>query len=184
MALLVGAGEYLTPGWIGEFLAGMAAYRRYFPTTSVLRLLLGDWIGIAVSLAIIAWLLAFAWGQRKVEPGSQEFVWVFALFLMATVLTFPLFTPFNQALLILPALLVLREWRDLPSISKVSFAAVVSWPWISSAALLFMRISPNPESRIPLIPAIAASAVPLLLSIILSTRRTNVDLPIRQGESS
>src|SRR5437667_9325927 len=89
----------------------------------------------------------------------------------ATVLTFPLFTPFNQALLILPALLVLSEWTALPRLSRLTFVATVSWPWITSVALLLWRPSLNPASQIPLLPAFMASFVPLILPLLLFTRR-------------
>src|SRR5438445_12521070 len=88
---------------------------------------------------------------------------------MATVLTFPLFTPFNQALLILPALLVLSEWTALPRLSRLTFVATVSWPWITSVALLLWQPSLNLTSQIPLLPAFMASFVSLILRLLLFT---------------
>jgi len=171
IAALIGAGELLLPGWLSYFFAGMAAYRKYFPTTSLLRLLLGDKLGVVVSVLIVIWLLRFGWRNRKVLESSRQFALVVAAFLMATVLTFPLFTPFNQALLILPALLVLSEWTALPRLSRLTFVATVSWPWITSVALLLWRPSLNPASQIPLLPAFMASFVPLILPLLLFTRR-------------
>lgn len=176
MAALIGAGELLVPGWLGDFFAGMAAYRRYFPTTSLLRLFLGEKLGVLVAIVIVLWLLVFAWRQRRVAEDSREFVSVSAAFLMVTVLAFPLFTPFNQALLILPALLILREWASLPRISRLTFIAVVSWPWIASIALLFLRPPLNPASQIPLLPTFVATFVPLILPLLLLTRRAAVDV--------
>jgi len=171
IAALIGAGELLLPGWLSYFFEGMAAYRKYFPTTSLLRLLLGDKLGVVVSVFIVIWLLRFGWRNRKVLESSRQFALVVAAFLMATVLTFPLFTPFNQALLILPALLVLSEWTALPRLSRLTFVATVSWPWITSVALLLWRPSLNPASQIPLLPAFMASFVPLILPLLLFTRR-------------
>ena len=176
MAALIGAGELLVPGWLGDFFAGMAAYRKYFPTTSLLRLLLGERLGAVVSIVIVVWLLAFAWRHRRVTEDSREFVTVTAAFLMVTVLAFPLFTPFNQALLILPVLLILREWTSLPRISRLTFIAVVSWPWIVSAVLLLVRPSLNPASQIPLLPAFVATFVPLILPLLLLSRRQAGDV--------
>jgi hypothetical protein len=45
LAILIGAGELILPGWIGYFMEGANAYRRYFPTTSLLRVALGDTLG-------------------------------------------------------------------------------------------------------------------------------------------
>jgi hypothetical protein len=184
MAVLVGAGKFLLPGWLSYFFAGMAAYRRYFPTTSLLRLLLGDQLGIGVSVLIVICLLMFGWRNRKVPGSSRQFTLMVAAFLMATVLAFPLFTPFNQALLILPALLVVSEWAVLPRLSRLIFAATVSWPWITSAALLLLRPPLNPASQIPLLPALAATFVPLLLPLLLFTRRKTTDVRLQPGEVS
>jgi len=167
IAVLIGAGELLLPGWLSYFFAGMAAYRKYFPTTSLLRLFLGDKFGVVISVLIVIWLLTFGWRNRNVLESSRQFTLVVAAFLMATVLTFPLFTPFNQALLILPALLVLSEWTTLPRLSRLTFVATVSWPWTTSVALLLWRPSLNPASQIPLLPAFVAPFVPLILPLLL-----------------
>jgi hypothetical protein len=178
LTVLFGAGEIFVPTWPIDFLRGMIAYRKYFPTTSVLRLLLGDGLGIAVSLAIVGWTLTFGWRHRKANGNSQDFSWTLAAFLIVTVITFPLFTPFNQALLILPAMLVVREWEQFPRLSQVAFAAVVAWPWITSAILLVAKISPNPQNWFPLIPAFAVSALPLLLAVIFCTTRRDTKSPL------
>jgi hypothetical protein len=168
---LISIGELLLPGWLGYFFAGMAAYRKYFPTTSHLRLLLGDTPGIVASAFVVIWLLAFGWRNRKVTGDSHQFALVAAAFLMATVLTFPLFTPFNQVLLILPALLVVSAWATLPRLSRVTFIAIVSWPWITSVVLLLLRPPLNPGSRVALLPAFMVSFVPLVLPVLLFSRR-------------
>jgi Glycosyltransferase family 87 len=179
--LLIGAGELLLPGWLGDFFAGMAAYRKYFPTTSLPRLLLGDRLGIAVSFVIVIWPVTLGWKNRKTGGDSRQFATVFAVFLMGTVLAFPLFTPFNQALLILPALLVVREWITIPRLGRVIFIALMFWPGITSIALLLLRPPLNPASRLPLLPALAASAVPLLLPVLLFIRRKSADVQVREG---
>jgi hypothetical protein len=177
ITLLAGAGELLLPGWPADFFAAMAAYRKYFPTTSLPRLLLGDSIGIAVSFVIVIGLLILGWKYRTIDGSSPQFARVFAGFLMGTVLAFPLFTPFNQALLILPAFLVVHEWAAIPKVSRRMFVAVVFWPWITSMALLFLRPPLTPTSRFPLLPAFAASAVPLLLPVLLFFRTSTVNIP-------
>ena len=168
---LIGIGELLLPGWLGYFVAGLAAYRKYFPTTSVLRLLLGDVFGITVSVVIVIWLLAFGWAHRKVDGDSLQFARVLAVFLMMAVVTFPLFAPFNQVLLILPALYALHEWQSLWSIARGLFVATVFWPWITAIILLLARPPLNPSSELPLLPALAEPLVPLLLPLLILTRR-------------
>lgn len=178
MGALAGAGELLLPGWLGYFFAGMAAYRKYFPTTSHLRLLLGDTPGIVLSVLVVIWLLALGWRHRQVAGDSQQFARVLATFLVATLLTFPLFTPFNQALLILPAMLVVSEWATLPRLSRLTFVAFVSWPWVTSVALLFLRPPLDPASRIALLPALAAPFVPIVLPLLLMSRRKMVGVGV------
>ena len=177
LTLLIGAGELLVPGWLGDFFAAMAAYRRYFPTTSLPRLLLGDTIGIAVSGVIVLWLLMYGWKNRKAGGDSRRFAVALAAFLMGTVLAFPLFTPFNQALLILPALLVVRDWDDIPAVGRMIFVVVVFWPFIAAMALLLLRSPVHAASQLPLLPALAASAVPLLLPVLLCMKRTAFEGP-------
>jgi Glycosyltransferase family 87 len=184
ITLLVGAGELLLPGWLEDFYNGIAAYRKYFPTTSLPRLLLGDSLGAAVSIAIIVWLLLFAWRNLGTDGGSRQFVRVFAAFLMGTVLAFPLFTPFNQALLILPALLVLKEWAAIPKIGRHVFVMLVFWPWLASMALLFLRPTLSPASQLPLLPALAAVAVPLILPLLLFLRWKSTDDQVQAGASA
>lgn len=174
LGVLVIGGAILLPSWIRDFISGMAAYRKYFPTTSILRLLLGDWLGIALSSVVIIWVLIYGWSRRKAGGDSRSFASTFAAFLMVTVITFPLFTPFNQVLLILPALLVVQEWARLPKVSRLAFAAVICWPWIASFALLLWRLPVNPANRIPVVPAIASSLLPLLLPVVLFMRKSDV----------
>ncbi len=145
ITLLIVAGQLLLWRWLGYFFAGIGCLPEIFPTTSLLRLLLGDRFGIAVSLVIVIWLLVFGWKNREASGGSRRFVDVLAAFLMVTVITFPLFTPFNQALLILPALLVVREWADTPKLSRLTFIAIMFWPWIASVAILLLKPPLSPE---------------------------------------
>ena len=184
LMLLIGAGELLVAGWLWDFFAAMAAYRRYFPTSSLPRLILGDRIGIAVSCIIVVWLFVFGWRNRKASCDSREFAWVFAAFLMGTVLAFPLFTPFNQALLILPAILAVCEWAAIPRLGRVMFIAFVSWPWITSIVILLLRRPLTASSQFPLLPALGEIAVPLLLPVLLFMRKTTTGALIGAEEST
>jgi len=184
LMLLIGGGELLVAGWLWDFFAAIAAYRRYFPTSSLPRLLLGDGIGIALSCIIVIWLLVFGWKHRKVNCDSWEFAWVFSAFLMGTLLAFPLFTPFNQALLILPATLLVREWKAIPRLGRIVFITFVSWPWVTSIAILLLRPPLNPASQLPVLPALASSAVPLLLPVLLFMRQTTGKALVGAEEST
>jgi Glycosyltransferase family 87 len=171
LAALIGASELLLPGWLGYFFAGITAYRRYFPTSSLLRVALGDTLGDIMGGLIVLALFVFAWRNRREPETSSQFTTVLAAFFMGTILAFPLFTPFNQVLLILPAMLVLRHWQALPSFSRLVFIIVASWPWIISTCLLVLLPRWNSTSQLPLLPSFLVSFCPLILPLLLMTAR-------------
>jgi hypothetical protein len=171
LAALTVAGEFLRPGWLGFFLAGLAAYREYFPTTSLLRLALGDTLGEILGGVIVIGLLTFGWRNRKEAGNAPRFASVLAVFFAGAILAFPLLAPFNQVMLILPAMLVLRDWKALPRLSRIVFFVAVSWPWIVSWVLLLLPPRVDSPSQLPLLPSILVPFVPLLLFLLLMGRR-------------
>jgi len=171
LAVLSGAAELLLPGWPRYFIAGLEAYRKYFPTTSPLRLVLGNWAGSALSVLVVAVLLALAWRSRRVAADSPEFVQTLALFLLSTTLVLPLLTPFNQVLLLLPVMLLLRDWNRLPRLGRVAFNVLAAWPWIASLALLAHPPRLDSLSRLPLLPAALALLFPFLVSWLMFVRQ-------------
>jgi hypothetical protein len=174
LVALILAGELVLPGWPGYFLAGLAAYRRYALPTSSLRLALGDTLGeIVGGLAVLA-ILAFGWQKRKVLGDSRQFVFTLAVFFMVAILAFPLFTPFNHVLLILPAILLLQDWNSLPRLSRWVFAVILSWPWIFSSVLLLFPPLLNSPKETPLLPSFMVAFFPLILPLLLMTRSRNI----------
>lgn len=171
MAALVGAGEFVLPGWISYFVAGAEAYRKYFPTTSLLRVALGNALGEILGGIIVLALLLIGWRNRRALADSREFTNIFAAFLMGTTLVFPLLTPFNQVLLILPAMLLLQDWKALPRSSRLVFMVTVSWPWITSSVLLLFRPRLDSPNQLPLLPSFLVLFFPLFLPLLLMTRR-------------
>ena len=173
LGALIGAGELILPGWIGYFLAATAAYRRYFPTTSLLRVALGDTFGEILGGIIVLGLLVLAWRGRREAGHSRQFTSILAAFLMGTILVFPLFIPFNQVMLILPAMRILHDWKTLPRFSRIVFIVTVSWPWITSAALLLFPPRLNSPNQLLLLPSFLVLFFPLFLPLLLMTRRSN-----------
>ena len=162
LALLVGVGEILLPGWIHYFLDGLAAYRKYFPTTSVVRIIFGGWLGGTASIVGIAALLAFSWTMRKVSADSAGFVYVLALYFTASTLVLPLLVPYNQVLLLLPVLIFVRDWRLLSRAGRIALAAILCWPPLAQIALLIHRPPLRSFGHFPLLP----SALSLLLPFV------------------
>lgn len=171
MTTLFAVGEFLLPGWFGYFLAGLAAYRKYAPPTSLLRVALGDILGEIVAGAIVLGVLVLAWHNRKHAADSRQFATIFAIFLVGTILVSPLLTPFNQVMLILPALLLLQDWKALPRLSRLVFIAIVGWPSIASSALLIFRPRLDSPSQLPLLPSFLVLFFPVFLPLLLMTRR-------------
>jgi hypothetical protein len=177
LAALIGGGELILHGWLGYFFTGIIAYRRYAPNSSVLQMALGETLGQIFGVFIVIGLLVLAWQNRKVAGHSRDFIFIAALFLMGALLTFPLFTPFNQVMLILPAMLILRDWKSLPRFSRLLFIVIMGWPWIVSSLLLFFPPALNSSSRIPLLPSFLVSFVPLILPLILMSGQRKADEP-------
>lgn len=177
MAALVGAGEWILPGWIGYFIAGIAAYRRYGLGVSLLRLALGDWIGGAITGVLVAGVLIFGWKNRKHAEDSPQFGLALAVFCMGAALALPLLTPFNQVLLILPAAMILRDWAALPNVLRIAFVTIVSWPCVTALALLFFPPDLHSPNRLPLLPSLLVLWFPFILPLLVrATQRGSAQL--------
>jgi hypothetical protein len=159
----------LLPEWPRYFVDGMIAYRKYFPKPSLLNLALGDWAGGVVSAVLIAFILIIAWRDRKADADSPEFIQTLAIFFVAADMVLPpLLTPFNQVLLLLPILMLVRDWATLPRIGRSLFAAILAWPSLCSLALLWLHPRLDSARRIPLLPSASVMLIPFLVLVLLA----------------
>ena len=172
LLLLVGGAEWLLPGWPRFFLAGLAAYTKYFPTTSPVRLILGNWIGGVFSVLALAALLGFAWRMRKEEADSRDFAYTLTMFFVANVLLMPLLTPYNQLFLLLPILMLLRDWNSLPRLGRAAMIGLLAWPWIAQAVLLMHPPNIHSQNRLPLLPSALLIVFPFLVGWLVITHRS------------
>jgi hypothetical protein len=170
LGALIGAGELLLPGWPRYFLEGLDAYRKYFPTTSPIRLLLGNWMGGVISVLAFTVLLAYAWRRRRVPADSSAFLDVLALFFLASTLILPLLTPYNQILLLLPILRLIRDWKTLPRWGRSALIALMAWPAVVSFVLLLHRPDIHSPVRTPLLPSLLVLLTPFLVCLLLWMR--------------
>jgi hypothetical protein len=170
-AVLVGLGELLLPGWPRFFLNGLMAYRNYVATPSILSTILGTSVGLIVSGLIVASLLALAWRNRYAD--AREFIQVLAAFLLAAALVLPLMYPFNQVLLLLPAIVIAEKWPTLSRVGRRVLAAVIAWPWITRLVLLLLPPRLDSPIRLPLLPSALTLLVPVLLSILFAISASN-----------
>jgi len=141
LACLIGAAEWVLPGWIGKFLAALTAYRQYTGGVSILQTLLTPMGGTIVIAALLVALVLLAWRLRRSPAGSSAFSLLLALALAITVLVIPTWAPYNQLLLLPALILLLRDWRRLirlgrlPRLLYLLVAALVIWPWLATLYL-------------------------------------------------
>lgn len=141
MACLLGASQWVLPGWMGKFIAALAAYRQYTGGTSILTALLTPPGGMIVTAGLLLILAVLGWKLRQVPAGSPPFNLLLSLVLAVTVVIIPTWAPYNQ-LLLLPALILLvRDWRRLVRFGRLSrllyllVVALVAWPWLATLYL-------------------------------------------------
>lgn len=172
LAALTGVGELMLPGWPRYFVDGMVAYRKYFPKPSLVSLVAGNTLGIIVSVIAIAGILAFAWRNRNADAASPEFVQTLAAFLICSIFVLPLVFPFNQVLLSLPTMMILRNWPALPRVGRLVFSFVVAWPWVFY--LLFLLHPPRLDSpsRLPLLPSALVMIFPFVIFVLFVIGRS------------
>jgi hypothetical protein len=176
MALLIGAAQVLSPGWVPRFVGGLFAYTRYAGMSSLLDFYLSPTIAKPIGLiALIA--LGVACFRRRHEPAdSEDFFLRFSLVLAVAILVLPpLLPPFNQVLLLPGLLAVLRSWdalwkssRGIQAVCALG-AAVVFWPWLAAPILVLRHAvgQGTPLSTIWLAPLAMSFAIPPLLLILL-----------------
>lgn len=177
LAVLVGAGELILPGWIRDFAGGLNAYRKYGPVTTLLQLALGDRFGAVIGVLLVAGVAAWGWRNRSHDADSPEFVLTLSVFFIVAAVALPLMSPFNQVLLILPVLMIVKDWARLPKAGRLAFAACVGWAWIVSLVLL--AFPPNLKSLrpVPLLPSALVLVLPFLIPVLLMARRIPISLP-------
>jgi glycosyl transferase family 87 len=104
LAVLVVAGQAILPGWLGKFVQGLIAYRRYVVMSSWLDPLLTPGVAKPIAGVLLGVLLVYCVRWRKGEPDTPSFMGRLLLILAAAVITFPL----------LPGvLMIIRYWNAL-----------------------------------------------------------------------
>jgi hypothetical protein len=102
MALLVGGGEVLLPGWISDFLGQLKVYRG-FAGASMLELLYGRSIGLTLTFVFIFVLLVIMWRKRAV----LDFVPMLAIVLATEVVIVPGLKSLLNLVLLIPGIFIL-----------------------------------------------------------------------------
>jgi Glycosyltransferase family 87 len=114
MALLVGGGEVLLPGWISDFLAQLRVYRG-FAGASMLELLYGRSIGLTLTAIFIFVLLLVMWKKRAVS----DFIPMLAIVLAMEVVIVPGLKSLLNLVLLIPGIFILLSKYPVLSVGAV-----------------------------------------------------------------
>lgn len=181
MAVLIGIGEVLLPGWVQEFREAMSAYYRYTGGgRSILDVMLTPTWGRFVSVLLVVILLILGWRMRKGNEGSVEFRYAVSFALATTLLVIPMFAPYNQ-LLLLPGVMALSQrMRELWRSSRLSRFLLsvtgfsVLWPYLAGVSLvLAMMLFPAATvQKAWELPIYTNFAIPIMIySTLFASRR-------------
>lgn len=188
MAVLVGASEVLLPGWIREFAVAMRSYYQYTGGgQSLLDVVLTPMGGRVVAVCLIGVWLSVVWKLRRSEAPSSEFIYAISLTLATTLLVIPMFSPYNQVLLLFPVMMLIRGTSgDRPRSTLCRFFVFATefsilWPFLSAAVLVFAL----PFLRVLIVekgvemPFYSTPAVPtfLLASLLILEKHLILDKP-------
>jgi Glycosyltransferase family 87 len=185
MVVLLGASEWLLPGWIPRFRDGAVAYRAYAASSGVLDMLASPTGGKLLTVLLVLVVFALCWRSCRFTETQSEFQQMTALVLTATVVIIPMIVPYNQVLLLPSILLVAREWSALWPRSLVTRAlsiaacVLIAWPWLATTALtlLFVMIPPEQVQRgwgIPLISSLFIPIAVIALQLVsIATQNAN-----------
>ena len=115
VAVLVLIGQWMVPGWVGQFISAMLAYRHYAGDSaqSIIEMSFGRALG-DVLIFVILLALAIACFRRRKEPAdSSRFSHTVALVLAISTVVLPPAAPYNHLLLLPGVLVLLSGWSNL-----------------------------------------------------------------------
>ena len=185
MAVLISAGEFLLPGWVGEFRNAMRDYYQYTGgATSLLDILLSPTWGWIISVLSVAVVLVVAWRYRRMGQETLGFQWTICFAIVTTLLVIPRFAPYNELLLLPAVMMAVRSGRELWTKSRFSrfFCSIaalsIAWPFFSAMCLVIgLAFLPAPTVQkawgLPLYPSFA---IPITIyALLLVSRKVIVD---------
>jgi len=142
MAILFAAAEFVMPGWIGQFVKAIAAYRDYTGRpVSVLGVLATPALGLFLSALVLTLLAVVCWRARRASADDPAFALVSSSVLAVTVVVIPMTSLYNQILLLPAVLLLVRHadflWRKDPltRLLCVISGLLIAWPWLAALTL-------------------------------------------------
>ena len=189
LAMLIGIGEWMSPGWVGEFASAATAYRHYAggSAQSIVEMFAGHVGSLFITSAILLGLTITTLRSRHEPAESASFSQNIVLVLAISTVILPPAAPYNHLLLLPGVLILLRNRLNLWSSEKIVggvallAAAAILWPWIAAVGLLLWSVF-VPVERWSL-PFYTSLVVPLAVSALLVLQRTNTTLRLSEGHS-
>jgi hypothetical protein len=146
MTFLLLGGEWILPGWIGEFREALTAYHQYTGGSSVLEVLTSANWSLVLTAVIVLGSALMCWQVRRDPSDAPLFVLASALVLAATLVVIPMTAPYNQVLLIPAVFLLVRNKRSLFSghivirLAALTAGLCVFWPWLVAVIFAFASL--------------------------------------------
>ena len=173
LAILIGAGELILPGWISQFITGALAYEQYAHPTSVIEMLLGHRVSVLSALLLGLILVRICFLFRSVPPDSSDFAFTLALVLAANLFIMPLMSPYNHALFVPGVLLLLRSDKQLwveRWLWKLTVGTLL-WPWVTAALLVALSGLHSPLARTWIdLPLYSTLVLPVMITAMLMSQ--------------
>lgn len=148
MAALFAAAEFVMPGWVGQFVRALSAYREYTGRpVSILAVFTTPAVGLFLSALVLIALAVACWRARRASAGDPSFALVSSAVLAVTVVVIPMTSLYNQILLLPAVLLLVRHarflWREDPltRLLCVISGLLMVWPWLAAVLLSFSWIA-------------------------------------------
>jgi hypothetical protein len=146
MVVLIGASEWMLPGWQNGFLNVVHAYRHYTFGHSLLDVWFTPRVGPFAAAGLLLVVLALCWKCRRAEADSPRFLAAISIMLAATITVIPTLAPHTQVLL-LPGFLCLHFHRLLlwrsnrwARLALLGLCLLFAWPWLAAAGLTLAAV--------------------------------------------
>lgn len=192
MTLFLVAAEFVLPGWGHMFRQALIQYHQYTQNQSILEWLVGPGWGRFLEAVAVLLCAVCVWRLRREPASSPRFGRAFGLVLALTVLIVPMYSPYNQVLL-LPAILALVERASARR--RVSPAGRIAgwlgglllvWPWMATLSLsvAYWWLSSGRRQTVWTLPFYTTFAIPVAVFSLACLRGSSTEVTDYQDTSA
>jgi Glycosyltransferase family 87 len=193
MTVLCVASEWLLPHWIGRFWRALGDYWRYAQAVPMLEAILPRPWSRLLEVLFVGTTAVACFKRRRQPENTGAFQSSTCLVLALTVLAAPIFSLYNQVLLVPAILLIARDRRMIWEGNIVSralliiVAALPAWSWLSATVLagLSFVLPPATIEHVWALPIWTVQQLPVAVAALMLIhyyQRTNT-APVGPGPS-